>query len=518
MDTNFAAKLGCQNYVHVIEELSHLFPDPSSKLKFIKDAVNDYCKISAPYRYFALLAKSVYWKMLLDKLENTRPGSKNGIKQLAQTGVISSPRIPLWLIYKFRHVTGVVLLILFVSCLGKPIVSLLGSRNTLKDNNSLAKTVAQKISKPPKQPEPSNQLENAKSPTQDTKITTDNLPKKHIPEYLTAPIWLVEKKQDTEIYSNGLHIITTHTLVNTPRDYYRLSKNSNQKPLRWHHTNQISGILYHASESDIFPFIPEMNKSIKRYSKALIRYIKSKKSYHYFIDRFGRVYRLVKEDHAANHAGNSIWADDEWIYLKLNQAFIGICFEGRDFERISVEKPGESRKAPGISVDIRPVDALSFNEAQLRSGKELTDWLRVKYNIPQNNCAPHALASVNPKKMLIGYHLDLSRGFPFGQFGLSDKYLESLPSMVEFGFSYDSYFEKIFDGKVWPGIREAETLLEKQAHDSNLNLTAHVKNLQEKYNRCTQWLLTRGKQKEDVLTNFEASTLPKPAPKREPIG
>ena len=144
--------------------------------------------------------------------------------------------------------------------------------------------------------------------------------------------------------------------------------------------------------------------------------------------------------------------------------------------------------------------------------------MRVKYNIPQNNCAPHALASVNPQKMLIGYHLDLSRGFPFDQFGLSDKYNESLPSMVEFGFSYDSYFEKIFDGKVWPGIRHAEKLLEKQARDSDMNLTAYVKNLQEKYSRYTQWLLARGKQKEDLLTNFETSKLPKPAPKGKPSG
>ena len=518
MDINFAAKLECKNYVHVIEELSHLFPDPASKLKFIKEAINEHYTIFAPYKYFALLAKSVYWKTLLDKVEKIRPGCKNDVKQLTRQGIISSPRVPLWLIYKLRHVTALVLLILFVSCLGEPIVSLLVTRNTLKDKISFTKTVARKTSKPPKQSGPLNQLENAESLIQDTKIAADNRPKEHILKYLTEPIWLVEKKQDTEIYSNGLHIITTHTLVNTPRNYYRIAKNSNQKPLRWHHTNKISGILYHASESDIVPFIPEMNKSIKRYSEALIRYIKSKKSYHYFIDRFGRVYRLVQEDHAANHAGNSIWADDEWIYLKLNHAFIGICFEGRDFEKITVEKPGERRKAPGISVDIRPVDTLSFNEAQLRSGKELTDWLRVKYNISQNNCVPHALASVNPKKMLIGYHLDLSRGFPFDQFGLSDKYNESLPSMVEFGFSYDGYFEKIFDGKVWPGIRHAAKLLEKQAQDSNMNLTAYVKNLQEKYSRCTQWLLTRGKQKEDLLTNLETSKLPKPAPKGKPFG
>lgn len=518
MDTNFAAKLESKNYVHVIEELLHLLPSPASKLKFIKEAIDEHYTISAPYKYFAFMAKSVYWKTLLGKVEKIRPGSKNDVKQLTRRGIISSPRIPLWLIYKFRHVTAFLLLILFVSCLGTPIVSLLETRNTFRNKISLTETITIKTSKPQKQLGPLNPLENSDSRIQDTKISADKRQKDPIIEYLTEPIWLVETKQDSEIYSNGLHIITTHTLVSTPRNYYRLAKNSNQPPLKWHQANKVSGILYHASESDIFPFIPEMNKSIKRYSKALIRYIKQKKSYHYFIDRFGRVYRLVQEGHAAYHAGNSIWADDEWIYLNLNHAFIGICFEGKDFEKIAVEKPGERRKTPGVSPDIRPVEISSFNEAQLRSGKELTDWLRVKYNISQNNCVPHALASVNPKKMLIGYHLDLSRGFPFDQFGLSDKYNESLPSMVEFGFSHDNYFEKIFDGRIWPGIRHTEKLLIKRARDNGMNLTAYVKNLQKKYLWCTQWQITRRKQKEELLTSIEKSKLPKPAPKRHPFG
>jgi len=518
MNTNFAATLHSKNYVHVIEELSHLFPDPASKLKFIKEAIDAHYTISVPYKYFALLAKSVYWKTLLDKLEKIRPGSKNGVKQLTRTGVISSPRIPLWLIYKFRHVTALVLLILFVSCLGKPLVSLLGTRNTLKDKNFSTKTIAAKPSKPRQQLEPLNQLEYTDSPIKDTKIIVDKRPKEHIQEYLTEQIWLVEKKQDTEIYSNGLHIITTHTLANTPRNYYLLSRDSNQTPLKRYHTNEISGISYHASESDIYPFIPKMNKSIKRYSKALIRYIKTKKSYHYFIDRFGRVYRLVQEDHAAYHAGNSIWADDEWIYLNLNHSFIGICFEGRGFEKVPVEKPGERRKTPGISADLRPVDTPSFNEAQLRSGKELTNWLRVKYDISQNNCVPHALTSVNPRKRIIGHHIDLSRGFPFDQFGLSDKYNEPLPSMVEFGFSYDSYFKEIFNGRVWPGIRQAEELLVKRARESDMNLTVYVKKLHEKYSRYTRWQFTRRKQKVRLLSNMETSKLQEPAPKGKPFG
>jgi len=38
-----------------------------------------------------------------------------------------------------------------------------------------------------------------------------------------------------------------------------------------------------------------------------------------------------------------------------------------------------------------------------------------------------------------------------------------------------AYFNSIFDGKVWPGIRLAEKFLEKQALDNDMNLTAYVK-------------------------------------------
>ena len=34
--------------------------------------------------------------------------------------------------------------------------------------------------------------------------------------------------------------------------------------------------------------------------------------YNFLIDRFGRVYRVVQESDAANHAGNSIWAEPSW--------------------------------------------------------------------------------------------------------------------------------------------------------------------------------------------------------------
>ncbi|UCF94563.1 MAG: N-acetylmuramoyl-L-alanine amidase, partial [Desulfobacterales bacterium] len=244
------------------------------------------------------------------------------------------------------------------------------------------------------------------------------------PQYLQEPIWLVEKTANNEIYSNGLHIITTYTLANTPRRYYRFPRNSRGPAAMNPTSDQITGILYHASESDLFPFKPEMNTSIKKYTRLLIKYLRGNRSYHYFIDRFGRVYRLVQEDHAAFHAGHSIWADDVSLYLNLNHAFIGICFEGKDFEDTPEAQIAESSSSQELTPRMAPRADSSFNEAQLRSGKELTDWLRVKYHISQNNCIPHALTSVNPKRMLIGFHLDLSHGFPFSQFGLSNKYEE----------------------------------------------------------------------------------------------
>jgi hypothetical protein len=324
-----------------------------------------------------------------------------------------------------------------------------------------------------------------------------------VPEYLKDPIWLVEKTADREFYSNRLQIITTYTISNIPREYYRFSRNSNHSPANGRFTDKISGIVYHASESDLYPFMPEMNHSILNYSKRLIKYLLRKKSYHFFIDRFGRVYRLVQEDHVAFHAGKSIWADDESLYLNLNNAFIGICFEGKDFQEIDTRKQKNGRPANSKSSFLKPTGISSFNEAQLRSGKELTDWLRVKYNISQRNCVPHALISVNTHRMLIGFHLDLSRGFPFAKFGLTDKYREPLPSMVEFGFRYDKYFEKIFNGNLWRGIRYSEEILQRRARNSGMSFAEYRKSLQQRFARYMEWNQKMLEKKDQLAENLQ---------------
>ena len=70
-------------------------------------------------------------------------------------------------------------------------------------------------------------------------------------------------------------------------------------------------------------------------------------------------------------------------------------------------------------------------------------------------CVTHGLTSVNPKKHLIGHHVDWARGFPFEAFGLPDQYRRASPGVALFGFGYDERFLAVM-GEPWPGVGEAE--------------------------------------------------------------
>jgi len=211
----------------------------------------------------------------------------------------------------------------------------------------------------------------------------------------------------------------------------------------------------------------------------LLRYVSRNKGYHYLIDRFGRVYRIVREESAAFHAGNAIWANNDSIFLNLNHAFLGICFEGKGFEE--VHEPNSTK------TKIRAVDNAVITQAQIQSGKELTDWLRFHYKIPQSNCIPHGIASVYPKGRLVGYHLDLAHGFPFHRFGLQNKYRGMIPSIVEFGFKRDRHFSEVLNGKIWPGIIPSEGFLKTKAKQKGLSLKAYRKRLHERFDRYYHW-------------------------------
>jgi hypothetical protein len=170
----------------------------------------------------------------------------------------------------------------------------------------------------------------------------------------------------------------------------------------------------------------------------------------------------VDETGKANHAGNSIWADGDVVHLNLNHAFLGVPFETR----------WEGGRA------------LPITQAQYAAGRNLTDWLRQKWQIPASLCVAHGLTSVNPKKHLIGHHLDWARGFPFEAFGLPDQYRRTPASVALFGFGYDEDFLKVL-GEPWAGVRDAERALADEAARQDKTVEQVRRERQELYDR---WL------------------------------
>lgn len=252
-----------------------------------------------------------------------------------------------------------------------------------------------------------------------------------------AAIWLVEKGRGYEQYSNGLRIDTTLTITGTPREFRVFGPEGLLPELQ---TRPI-GILFHTSESDVWPLEASFNDNLRGSSQNLLRYVRKNRLYHYVIDRFGRVYRLVAEDAKANHAGHSIWEHDGRIVLNLNHAFLGVSFETR----------WEGGRA------------LPITRAQFSAGRDLADHLRQKWSIVPGMCVTHGLTSVNPRKFLIGHHVDWARGFPFEAFGLPDQYALPVPSIERFGFGYGEELLAVMGPELWPGVSGAEQALGREA-------------------------------------------------------
>lgn len=257
-----------------------------------------------------------------------------------------------------------------------------------------------------------------------------------------AAIWMVEKGEGWEQYSNGLRIDTSFAVSGEPRRFRVFDRASGMQEAV--QTTPV-GILFHTSESDIWPLDEAHNESLRTSSHGLLKYLQRNRVYHYLIDRFGRVFRVVEETDKANHAGMAVWSQGDRLFLSLNNAFLGMCFETR----------WEGGRA------------LPITQAQLAAGRNLTDYLRSRWSVPPDMCVGHGLASVNPKKHLIGHHLDWARGFPFEAFGLPNQYLRPAPSVAVFGFQYDEQFMGVM-GEPWAGVRAAEqTFLAEAATKGN---------------------------------------------------
>jgi hypothetical protein len=221
--------------------------------------------------------------------------------------------------------------------------------------------------------------------------------------------------------------------------------------------------VFHTTEGDQAPFEPEHRQALKRIGQELLLYVRSKRAYHFVIDRFGRVHRMVVESDTANHAGASVWADSRWLYVGLNASFLGVAFEAQT----QSEQPKPDR--PPIT------------EAQIRAGKALTEMLRSKYNLAAENCVTHAQVSVNPSNMKIGYHTDWGANFPFRQMGLPDNYQVPNPSLYLFGFEYDPAYTNSTGPDLWTGLAQAEEQVRQAAAARGLTPAEYRKVLQQRF-------------------------------------
>ena len=252
-------------------------------------------------------------------------------------------------------------------------------------------------------------------------------------------VWLVETGRDSETYSNGLRIETALSVSNGERRWHALSPDA--APEQWR--SEPAGIVFHTTESHITPFESANNIRLRRVGRWLLDYVRVNCSYHYLIDRFGRVHRVVEEASPAAHAGWSVWADRRHIYCGLNDSFFGVAFESETL-------PGES-----LPDHLTP--------AQLRAGRSLIEMLRSRYRIPAGNCVTHAQVSVNPATMRVGNHTDWAANFPFAALGLPDNYGLPLPAVFVFGLRYDCVYLAATGGKLWKSLRMSEELLRQQA-------------------------------------------------------
>jgi hypothetical protein len=273
-------------------------------------------------------------------------------------------------------------------------------------------------------------------------------------------VWQVDKTQDHETYSNGLRIDNRYAVSNQTRTFYPVYQRAAMEPSQPEWRSQIAGIVYHTTESDQARFEEGETPHLKRIGKDVLTFLQRMHCYHFMIDRFGQVFRVVQESDVANHAGHSVWADDQVVFVNLNNSFLGIAFETQT-------QQGQ--------------DLPAANPAQIHAARVLTQMLRAKYHIPAANCVTHAQVSVNPVNMLVGYHTDWSGNFPFLQVGLNDNYTAPPPSIYAFGFDYDPSFVHATGARIWEGLALAEDQMRAQAASQGLPVPKYRSMLQQKY-------------------------------------
>jgi hypothetical protein len=283
------------------------------------------------------------------------------------------------------------------------------------------------------------------------------------PAEASAPpdVWLVDRQGGQEIYSNGLRIEGAPAEGTHRRRYLALPRDPGGTA-RWMH--EPAGIVFHSSESRMVDFSEEQTTRLKLVGRSLVEYVREEQAYHFVIDRFGRVFRTVEETDAAFHAGRSVWADGEWIYINLNESFLGVAFEAQS---------GAAAGGPVLTA------------AQVHAGRVLTDMLRARYKIAAVNCVTHAQVSVNPRNLRVGYHSDWADSFPFAPLGLPANYALPLASVALFGFEVDAPLKGTGVGE---GMLAAQLEIQRESRRLRRPESEHRAALRERWRQAVRAL------------------------------
>ena len=458
-------------YSKTVEQYACFFDRPEQRLRFLNNTLShqiackeklDRALESSPLLTKLGLSKRIrswglydrlldFWlqRHLCSELQDLLPSASDERRQLLQRSKASFTTRLLFRCYQQRRLLyGAVAAACCVVLLGFGYTAVWSARRV---NSYLA-------SRPGSERRPSNIAGSRNA------AVADASPKR-LPDYRPEKVWLVEQQANYERYSNGARILTDYETANHTRGYYVLPHNEGTlvktaggggQSVR----REPVGIVYHTSESDMLPFTSDNNASIEVRTRGLLEYVRRNKSYNYLIDRFGQVYRVVRDADAAHHAGNSVWSDSAGVYVGLNESFLGVCFE-------------TNSKSDSLDEQL--------TEAQLVAGRLLTQVLRSRYNIADDGCVTHGLVSVNPSNMLICYHHDWARNFPFEAFGLSDKYKVAPASVSEFGFTYDEEIMEKLGGDVWSGVKLGEAEFRRRAEELKVTPEEMRRRMRERY-------------------------------------
>src|SRR5215510_9768862 len=286
-----------QIYSRVVERYAMFFDRPEARLRFLnntltkqadrQDRLQRRVSRSRPRRriYDWLLEARCYSAIFeeMRAMYSSLPKNRRKLTQRIQAPF--SARL-IFLIHQSRHAFYGAAVILSLLAIGG--LYTFGAWSARGVNNWLAS----KYNKPPDDPGP---------PTTTTEPSSLGvIGGKEKP-------WLFGKDGEYEKWSNGCDISMKYETDNHSRAYYAIPRGSGSGGNQFSEkSDQIVGILYHTPENTMFDMNPDNTQRIQNSSRELIEDVRRYKKYNYLINRIGDIYRIVRDDQAANDAGDSL--------------------------------------------------------------------------------------------------------------------------------------------------------------------------------------------------------------------